>query len=187
METAVCIANGPSLCKEDAEYCRDKASIYAVKEAVVLCPWADALYAADTDWWDAHRGYSVFNGEKWTVSNAAADRYGLNHVLGRSDRVWSDVQGEIATGGNSGFQALNLAALHGAKRIILIGYDMGHEKDKPKHWWTGKILRQTRGSDYKKWIEHMNKAAPHIGAEVINCSRVTNLTCFKKADLRDVL
>jgi hypothetical protein len=187
MTLAVCIANGPSLTSEDVEYCRGRAKIYAVKESVTLCPWADVLYAADTDWWERHQGYADFKGERWTVSAEAGLKWGINVIDYDSALKWSDTPGLLATGGNSGFQALNKAVLDGASKVLLLGFDMGHEPGKPKHWWTGKIKRETRASHYHEWIPKFNAAAPLIQVPVVNVSRETRLECFPRLGLRDVL
>jgi hypothetical protein len=184
---AVCIANGPSLSPEDVEYCRRRAKIYAVKESVTLCPWADVLYAADTDWWERYQGYPAFAGEKWTVSAEAGKKWGINTLQYESGLAWSTIPGLLATGGNSGFQALNLAVLQGASQVLLLGFDMGHAAGKPKHWWTGQITRESRTSNYDEWIKKFRNAAPLIPVPVVNVSRETRLDCFPRAELRDVL
>lgn len=185
MHTAICIASGPSLTKEDVEFCQGRGKVYAVKECKDLAPWADVLYAADTDWWERLNGVPDFAGERWTVSQEAAKKYGINVIDYKPQDKWSNDSSWIATGGNSGFQAINLAVLQGASRVILLGYDMGHEHGSPKHWWTGKQERPVRTSNYKDWIEHFNKAAPLIPVPVINASRRTALNCFVRMSLQD--
>lgn len=184
MKTAVCIANGSSLTKEDVEYCKGKADVYAIKEARHLAPWANYLYAADHDWWDLYNGCPDFEGQRWTLNQDTAKKYGINYIPYDGQLVWGK-NGIIATGGNSGFQAVNLAEHHGYERVILLGYDMGFTHN--KHWWTGQYKRDTRPSNYKNWIERFEKAKPFMKIEVINCTRQTALDCFEKADLRDVL
>ena len=53
--TVLCIASGPSLTREDVEYCRDKvdASI-VVNTSFRMAPWATALSASDRRWWAWH-------------------------------------------------------------------------------------------------------------------------------------
>lgn len=177
---AICIANGPSLTKEDVEYCQGKGKIYVVKESVFLAPWADVLYAADGDWWPRY-DLSWFNGRKVSVS-ASTDIEVLEY---KTNIPWSDTPGLLATGGNSGFQAVNLAELEGATKIILLGYDMGFTGK--KHWWTGQYKRQSRNSRYDEWLKRWDQAKPHIKAEVINCTPGGYLETFERANLRDVI
>lgn len=61
--------------------------------------------------------------------------------------------GVIGAGSNSGFQALNLAIQWGAKRVLLIGYDMNAESG--VHWygrngWQG--ANNPGDSNFKLWI-----------------------------------
>ena len=189
MHTAVCIASGASLTKEDVEFCKGKAKVYAVKECRHLAPWADVLYAADQDWWELNKGCPDFAGEKWTVceqgDEKVALKYGLNYLHFKPNDKWSFDPTYLATGGNSGFQAVNLAVLQGAARVILLGYDMGHEHGTPKHWWTGQYERPIRSSNFQEWIEKFNAAAPLIPVPVLNATRKTNLRCFARVPIEE--
>lgn len=189
MHTAICIASGPSLTQADVDFCRGKGKVYVVKECRHLAPWADVLYAADHDWWEREKGCPDFAGEKWTVCEEGdekkAIKYGINYKYFQSQAKWSFDQSWLATGGNSGFQIINLAVLQGASRVILLGYDMGHAFNKPKHWWTGKYQRPIRSSNYKEFIEWFNRAAPVIPVPVINCTRNTALNCFVRLPLAE--
>lgn len=188
MNTAICIASGPSLKKEDVEYCQGKGTIYAVKECALIAPFADVLYAADHDWWPNNiERWESFSGRKCTVSDKASKQFNLEYFEAKPELDWSYEVGHLATGGNSGFQALNLAVLEGAERVILLGYDYGYQKDNNKHWWDKTHPRTSRYSDYNSWIKRMEKAAPLIPAQVINCTPTTSLTCFSKRDLRHAI
>lgn len=94
----------------------------------------------------------------------------------------------INYGQNSGFQALNLAFLLGAKRILLLGYDMKLAKSGANHWFghhPDKVV-----SNYPAWWSHFSVAADQfkkLGVEVINCSPDTALICFKKMSLESAL
>lgn len=199
MRAVVCIASGTSLTQDDVDLCQDKAIVYAVKECHLLAPWADALYAADGDWWqDLYKtkgGAQAFKGQRWTVDPETAQQYKLNCIPYKVASKWSLNPSYIATGGNSGFQALNLSVLlHAPERVILLGYDMGNtatrqkfDISKPKHWWTGKVQRGIRESDYPEFIKAFENAAPLIPVPVINCTRGGNLNCFLRMDLREAL
>lgn len=189
MNTAICIASGPSLTKEDVEYCRGKGRVYAVKEAVLLAPWADVLYAADTDWWCNYQDrWQDFQGEKVTVSNRAAELYGLKYMEAKTQQKWSFAQGALATGGNSGFQTINLTVLDGADRVILLGFDYGYDETaQNKHWWDKDYPRDSRYSNYAEWNKRLAAAAPLIPVPVLNATPLTAITCFPKVDLKAVL
>jgi len=188
MEVVVCIATGPSLTQEDVDYCRDKATVFAVNDSYKIAPWADVLYAADGTWWDHHKGVADFKGQRWTVNSQTAQKYGFNYIAGKSQITWSENKDFIATGGNSGFQALNLAAIQGAKKVILLGYDYGYDpKTQERHFFGEHPAPLNRGSDYRIWIEHIYKAASLIKIPVINCSRKTAIKCFPQMTIQEAL
>lgn len=183
--TTICIAPGESLTPEDVEFCKGKAKVYVVNDCYKIAPWADVLYAADTSWWDHHKGAPEFTGQKWTVSQQAADKFKLNYIAGYNNKPWGDTQDGIATGGNSGFQALNLAALHGAQRVILLGYNYGFTHK--KHYFGDHPPEINRPSNYKEWLTRLEMAAKYIKIPVINCSRESAIKCFPRLSLEEAL
>lgn len=193
LKTAICIAGGPSLTQEDVNYCRGKGKVYVVKEGALIAPWADVLYAADTDWWTQNeQRWKPFQGDKFTVSDRACMLYPeLKHVKAKTQQKWSETPGEIATGGNSGFQIINLAELDQEfkpDQIILLGYDYGYDEHKEnKHWWDEKHPRHSRYSNYAQWVKRMRDAAPLIKTPIINATPKTAIDCFPKKDLRSIL
>lgn len=54
----------------------------------------------------------------------AATQYGLNYIESAKLPGLSKTDGLIHQGQNSGYQALNLATIWGASKVLLIGYDM---------------------------------------------------------------
>ncbi len=184
--SAVIIASGPSLIQSDIDKCRlTGRAVYVVNDVYKSAPWADYLYASDGDWWDHHKGAQSFQGERWTISNQVADRWGINYIPGTSDGLFS-IQEPIVYGKHSGFQAIGLAANHGHKDIWLLGYDMGFEPGTPKHFFGEHPRGVDRPSQYADWIEHFRKAAPLIaeaGITITNMTRKTALECFERGTL----
>ena len=182
-ETVVLVGGGPSLTQADADYCRGLAKLIAINDAYRLAPWANILYAYDVAWWDYHMPYlGGFVGEKWTCNELAAKKHPLNFIKSIRDPGLSECNGYIHTGGNSGFQALNLAVLFGAKRLILLGFDMQRQKGR-SHWFGEHPGNLNKHSNYLDFISHFVEAAPQLrklGVEVINCSRDTGMTCFPR-------
>ena len=155
-----------------------------------LAPWADALYACDTAWWEHHHGAADFTGQKWTQSAEAAARYGLQHIRGEQKPGLSLEPGCIHLGINSGYQALNLALHFGVRQILLLGFDMKLSPDGKRHWFGDHPGALNKNSRYDLMMEHFATTLPDLktaGVEVINCSRDTALACFPRLPLRDVL
>ena len=193
MTRAFIIANGPSLTQADVDMCRGQGMVYAVKEAMHMAPWADVLYCADIEWWQIVRGAKEFEGERWSCAPNCWDMFGVYAVqvlpLGDCFAPWSEQQGVVANGGNSGFQAMNLAYLQGATEIILLGFDYGTEGGPKKHWFDDidELKRVSWWSDFALWQDLARKAAPLIKVPVINCTRGGQLDAFPRADLADIL
>ena len=88
---------------------------------------------------------------------------------------------------NSGAGAIAAAAHFGASRIILIGYDCQHTGGKT-HWHGSHPRGLGDAGSVHKWPAQFARVARELkGIEIINCSRETALTCFKRARLEDVL
>lgn len=188
MKTAICIASGPSLTQDDVDYCRGKGAVYVVKECHHMAPWADVLYAADVCWWVNNLSWKDFKGAKWTCGDRAVQLFPeLNYIEAKCQWFWSTERGKIATGGNSGFQIINMAALDGAERIILLGYDYGHEASGQKHWWDDEYPRDSRPSNYEEWNKKLEKAAKYIEIPVINASRESAITCFPRTTIQEAV
>lgn len=111
----------------------------------------------------------------------------LRHV---SEGTVSDDPATLVTGQNSGYQAVGIAVLAGARRIVLLGYDMKPGPRGEEHWF-GKHPRGLNSPTAHLPIMRGNfsKLAPALeqkGIEVINCSTDTALTCFKRLPIESV-
>lgn len=83
-------------------------------------------------------------------------------------------------GGSSGYQAINLAYLWGATRIVLLGFDC-KPVDGKDHWFGQHPSGLTQIQPYSLWLENYVDLARDLkaeGVEVINCSPDSALRCF---------
>lgn len=193
-ETVVIMASGPSMTLADAERVREWRESGEGRRAVVvnttfmLAPWADVLYACDAPWWKVYYAEArrTSTAEFWTQDRAAVHD-GLHHVESRAGAGLGKWPGVINQGRNGGYQAANLAFHAGARRIILMGFDMdgGH--------WHGehpKPLTNIPAYLFDLWVKAFEPLAADLkaeGVEVLNCSRATRLTCFKRVALEAAL
>ncbi len=165
-----------------------------MNDAYRLLPDADLLYSCDGKWWGAHDGVRQFAGDRWTQSTNRglewAARFGLRVVDSVPGDRPSDDPARITQGSNSGFQAVNFAALAGARRIILLGFDMNSPGGR-KHFFgdhVGATLNVAPA--FHLFIRAFNAAAPVYqsrGIEVLNASRATALGCFPRVPLERLL
>jgi hypothetical protein len=183
-----------------AEFVRGKCKVIAVNNQGIptcvkgilepaLAPWADVLYGADQKWWECYWNRALaFPGLKVTMRSRLAFKE-VYSLYQSEQRVFDERPTHIVSGGNSGYQALHLAAQFGSKRILLCGYDMV-SSDKRRHNHDnhpGKL--DTRGN-YAKWIPCFGLLAPVLkakGIQVFNCSPKSALKMFPKADLQQCL
>ena len=190
--TAVVMASGQSLTKEDAEAVRHLPRV-VTNGTYRMAPDAEVIFGADVNFWRNEGYQDVYDCPGFKVSLDLAGGVHPNtpesvlivRVGGRSGLEAG--QTHIRTGGNSGHAAIHIAASMGAKRIILLGLDMtgGH--------WHGKhpkgLANPTEGA-FKRWKQHFThlaKALQERDIEIFNCSPISVLQCFPKRRLSDCL
>lgn len=182
----VVAATGAGLTPEVAAQCAGVPTI-AVSDAYRLMPTADVLYSCDARWWDHHR--PQFAGEKWSThqvgrndKRGAADRHGLHLVPGAPGQVFR-TDGTIAYGSNSGFQAIGLAILFGAARIVLVGFNLGGP-----HFF-GAHPRPLVNSNCRQFLPQFQAAAARMpaGVEIVNATPRSALDCWPMVPLAAAL
>ena len=184
-ETVVCIASGPSLTKVDCDFVRGKAKTIAINNSYQLAPWADVLYACDARWWKWHRGAKDFSGMKYALERRAGAMYPQVKVLriGRPEGLSLDPM-YLNTGKNSGYQAINLAVLMGATRILLLGYDMQKGPKGQMHWHPEHPMKTPHlYVEFRRRFQTLVDPLNAAGVAVINCSRETALESFPRMSL----
>ena len=85
---------------------------------------------------------------------------------------------------------VNLAYLFGAKKIILLGFDMKRDKDKKSHWHGDHPGFLNKSLPVEKWIKNFKQLALDLkseGVHVINATRDSDLECFEKQKLEVAL
>lgn len=192
--TVVCIAGGPSLTQAQIDACRGRAKVIAVNDAYRLCPWADILYFCDDQWWRWHKDrpeYRSFAGLKVTLENThIVDDANVRRVRNMGRDGFNAEPDGVKTGGNSGFQAVHVAAHLGAARILLLGYDMKSAPDGRTHWFGEHPKPTVPGVFASVMLKLFPTIAPELkrrGIEVINVTPGSALECFAKMSLEEAL
>jgi hypothetical protein len=203
-ETAVVIASGPSLTREQANFVKGKCRVIAVNNAGIdtvnsetqelvpaMAPWADVLFAADAKWWRCYHERALkFPGRKVTVKATLpwAEIYSLTQS---TEHASFDPQPtHLVSGGNSGYMAVHLAVHFGAKRILLLGFDMRDGRNRKRHWFGNHPPKLNSRGNYAGWIRAFDKLAKVLNAkdvEVINCTPDTALRCFRRMSIEAAL
>lgn len=152
-----------------------------------LAPFADVVYAMDRAWWNEYGAGIAPGPELWTSSREASRVYRINHINAETGGGISTRRDTIRLGGNSGFQAVGLALLFGAARVILLGFDMQNSGGRT-HWHGDhQRLGNPRSARMKEWIARFEQLAHEARAPIINATRTTALGCFPRQDLHACL
>ena len=195
-ETVCIAASGPSLVPADVGQALDAGcKVIVINETWRASPAAHVLYAADYAWWASRAPPAgEFKGERWTTpknwtTKHAALLKSLHQVetKGGCDIVRAP---PICTGSNSSFQALSLAVLWGAKRVVFTGLDMKCGPGGEDHWHGVHEELTSPRRALGTFAKAFERASPQLvarGVEVINASRDTALTCFPRASMREAL
>lgn len=197
--TVLVIASGPSLTKEDCNFGEawhrrneDHRAI-VVNTSYQLARWADVLYACDGRWWNEfyHRVVSEFTGELWTQDKNAAMKFPkLKLIESENGQGLNKRPGTINQGSNGGYQAVGLAYLAGAAKIILLGFDMREDKGR-QHWHLDHPGRLHSFANFSIWIQHFRRLAVDFqkvpNFQVVNATRRSDLDCFPKVALEEAL
>ena len=205
-ETCAVLGGGASMSAAVAESVRGRCRVIAVNNQGVSCvngsgkvqpalaPWADVLYAADRMWWHHNRGAAEqFAGIKATVMpngyNDFVPLFDGLRVLGNGGADgFDDRPDHVRTGWNSGYQALHLAAHFGAKRVLLLGFDMHAAAG--EHWFGDHRWRKGYKSRYPLFARAFTDGAPEFakrGVDVVNCTPGSALGCFRQASVEEGL
>lgn len=187
----VCIGAGESLTFADVDYCRGRARVIGVNNAYQLAPWADVIWATDYGWWKYHINAvrKTCTGQLWTQDADAARDFGLQHIACDPYGIGLCREpGKVHGGYSGGYQAIGKAFHDGATKIVLLGYDMGGAR------WHGDHPREisgpAHGADYALYASTFPALARDLaaaGVEVVNCSRKTTLTCFRRSTIEQEL
>lgn len=193
-QTVAIVASGPSITKADVRSLRGRCPVIAIKENYDLAPWADVVYGCDFPWWRNRQGLKDCKALKIAGTQLArqlADDIVIATVRPVEDDLVFEPLLTIGAGGNSGFQALNLAIQFGAVRVLLLGFDMS---DRGGTHWYGRANGMGRSNpaegNFRRWRAAFQRAAPVLqqrGIEVINAAPFSALTCFPKMTVTQAL
>jgi hypothetical protein len=199
--TTVCIGTGPSLTLAQIETAKRKGFRLFGCNNVWKITELELLYACNRQWWDYYwPEVKHCSASKWTTNKEAATVYGLNWIAERNEKGLSTDPSYVHHGHGSGYTLLNLAYLMGAKRIVLLGYDMKYAPD-----YDGSAMRVGSSprhffGEYPSQLQHWPKAKVKNGVhtelcelyqsvadqglvEIVNATPDSALTCFPKADI----
>jgi hypothetical protein len=189
VQTIFLVAGGPSLRGFDWGWLKGQA-VVAINRAHEVVPNARVLWWSDWRFWEQHE--DALRLHRAPIKASFKDRhrraypewvaqYQHNGVNGLELK-----RGWLRHGNNGGHAALNLAIQLGARRIVLLGYDMELAADGADHWhephpW-GQMRERTLDKMMKPHFEGIAQDAEELGVEILNANRGSALRSFRFTD-----
>lgn len=186
MDTIYLVGGGPSLRGFDWSRLEGKRVI-AINRAFQVIPWAEIVYFSDSQFWLWFKNELVLHGgRKITVAkidHPAVERYKADGPKGLATKP-----GRLRTGNSSGYAAINLAVHMGARRIVLLGYDMEFAKS-GTHWHDGYPVATRKKSLglMLPYFETLVEPLQELDIAVVNANLHSKITCFPRVDAKGVL
>lgn len=178
--------------------------VIAINVAYLIGTWIDAVFFGDLKFFTPHRERLVnWPGLKITCHSSGASVPWVKYVP-KDDRKPTGIHFDphmVSWNCNSGSAAISIAAHTGAKRIILLGFDMNYNDTGQRHWhnlYRSEIIERKKGTKIK--FNHLFSFARHLygfpqiakdakarGIEIINLSPTSAIKEFPKMTLKEFL
>ena len=187
--TAYIIGGGPSLEDTNLPLIHSE-NIIGVNDAFKLGDWVDICWWGDCRWgvWN-HEALQEFKGLNVSCTRCNCQHPNTLKVRRREGFGISDNPAEVFWNRNSGASAINLAYHLGARRIILLGFDMkmkdGH------HNWHSNHRSNPRAAIYQERylpvFEKIAADASRLRVEIVNATPDSELKIFPMVKLEEVV
>lgn len=178
--------------------------VIAINVAYLIGTWIDMMFFGDLKFFKEHQTRLVeWPGLKISCHDCV-DKVPWVKYLPNDKKHSTGISPDphmVSWNANSGSAAISVAANTGAKRIILVGFDMNYNNTNHRHWHN---LYQVEPVDRKKKVaprfnrlfsfqRHL-QGFPHIlrdaklrGIEIINASPDSSIVEFPKCRVKDLL
>lgn len=187
-DTIYIIGGGPSLKGFNFNLLKDK-TVIAVNKAFLHLPMAQVLYWSDTRFFEWYsKEIEDFKGIKVTC-RPQPKRNDIINLLNTGKTGLETMSYGLRDGGNSGYAAINLAYHLGAKRIVLLGFDM-QTNGKETHWHEGYSSTADTETMGRLMIPNFDSLVEPLAkrkVKVYNASPISKLTSFEKITIEEAL
>lgn len=174
--------------------------VIGINVAYLLGDWIDLVFFGDIGFFLKHQqGLAKFPGLRVSC-HPQMDRYDWIKYTPRDTghpRGISDNPKLASWNNNSGAAAISIAANAGAKRIILLGFDMKLDVDKKQHWHDlygkGSVKRDPKKPTHFPFERHLRgfaeiaKDANRRKIEIINANPDSAIKEFRKFTIKELL
>lgn len=199
--TVFIIGGGASLRDFDFDILKGKITI-AINSAMYFMEptaifWCDGRWAAQHEDKLTSSGCYKFGATTLYNPPTHSDDSRNRYTLGRSLMVYrTGIEGYDSNfgcvkGNNSGTMAINMCSNMGAKRIVLLGFDLGatgersHFHDNLQDRIADSVYQNEMVPNFEILHAHMQRLG--VRTEVVNCSLQSKLQIFNKTELEHML
>ena len=173
--------------------------IIGINVAYMLGDWVDMVFFGDGGFFQVHKArLAQFPGVKITCHGGATGDKWVKYLGrdGKKPRGISTSSNLVSWNGNSGGAAMSVAVHAGAKRIILVGFDMKLSEARRQHFHDvynrgviegDKRVRKLPFDRHLRGFPVIAEDTKRMGVEVINASPDSAITCFPKCSVKDLL
>lgn len=166
-----------------------KYPVIATNSALLLAPWCEVLFWADSRFYRDSMWYLPRHLGWWKITRRPppgrapfpVHAVKADHCGGLSENP------SVIFGRNSGHMAINIGTLMGASRLILVGFDM---QPKGKTHFHELHSRPANVDAFKTWIGDLELASPILrkaNVEVLNANANSAIKTFPFCNLEDLL
>ena len=173
-----------------------KKHIIGINVAYLIGSWIDMVFFGDKGFFLNHQqGLANFPGLKVSC-HPIADRCNWVKYLAKDTTHGKGISSSpkmVSWNGNSGAAAISLAVHTGAKRIILLGFDMQLNSKNMQHWHNvynrGERLdkRKLPFERHKRGFPEIAKDAKRMGVEILNASPTSEIKEFQRFSVKELL
>ena len=173
--------------------------VIGVNVAYLLGDWIDFVFFGDKGFLLTHQeALSKFQGLKISCHPRTNEMKWVK-FLARDKQHPSGITSnpmKVSWNGNSGAAAISVAAHTGARRIILLGFDMKLSEGNNQHWhniygrgthFDQRRLKKLPFHRHLRGFPPIAKDAKRMGIEIINASPDSAIECFRKVHINELL
>lgn len=196
--TVALLASGPSLTPRQVWECSQAgfALVGCNNQAIYAL---DAIWVPGERWLDdinprvahiPHRFTTVPPSRRRSTKNPPRYREDWQYLETDPNIGWSEDPTTLARGQHAGFQMINLAALAGATRILLLGYDGRLVPGKERHWFGPHPPGHDVDSKYDDFNLNYRRARGPLhdaGIEIVNATEGSAIDAFRQMPMPEVL
>lgn len=174
-----------------------KKHVIGINVAFMVGDWVDMMFFGDSSFLLAYKEQiAKFDGLKVSCHSSVEKYPWIKYVPAERNKKFgiSDNKNGVCWNNNSGAAAISLVANMGAKKIILVGFDMHLTQTNAKHWhneYNSSSSDPNKAADtfdrHLKGFKFIKQDADKRGIEIINACPDSAIKEFPKVTVKELL